>query len=164
MLSSGHFQDVIEKPSNTDIVMLILWARLGTALPERYRGIDGRVPVTGTEWEFEDALAAQRLKGSPDLLVYRKNTAPQAAFTDPAQMQRAHKQWELVQDFWLRHFVERDGTFKAAFNQFSALDEFEQQLEMHLRALLRDRVGKILKAALLVSNLAGVSTLVIRTV
>jgi WD40 repeat protein len=146
MLSSGHFQDVIEKPSNTDIVVLILWSRLGTALPERYRGMDGRVPVTGTEWEFEDALAAKRAKGSPDLLVYRKTIAPQAAFTDSEQMQRAQQQWELLQDFWLRHFVERDGTFKAAFNQFSALDDFEHQLEMHLRSLLRDRVARVLKA------------------
>jgi WD40 repeat protein len=145
MLSSGHFQDVIEKPSNTDIVVLILWSRLGTALPDRYRGIDGRTPVTGTEWEFEDALAAKRDKGSPDLLVYRKNIAPQAAFTDSEQMAKAQTQWEMLQEFWLRHFIERDGSFKAAFNQFSALDEFEQQLEMHLRALLRERVGKLLK-------------------
>ena len=28
MLSSGHFQDVIEKPSHTDIVVLILWAAM----------------------------------------------------------------------------------------------------------------------------------------
>ncbi|MBV9549723.1 MAG: AAA family ATPase [Alphaproteobacteria bacterium] len=146
MLASGTFQDVIEKPSNTDIVVLILWARLGTPLPERYKGIDGRVPVTGTEWEFEDALAANRAKGTPDLLVYRKTIAPQAAFTDNAEMAKAQGQWELLQQFWLRHFISRDGTFKAAFNQFSALDEFEQQLEMHLRALLRDRVGKLLKA------------------
>jgi hypothetical protein len=54
MLASGHFQDAIEPPSTHDIVLLILWSRLGTPLPERtavreYRGIDGRVPVTGTE-------------------------------------------------------------------------------------------------------------------
>src|SRR4051794_32418963 len=56
MLASQHFQDAIELPSKFDIVVLILWSRLGTALPERttvreYCGIDDRVPVTGTEWE-----------------------------------------------------------------------------------------------------------------
>jgi hypothetical protein len=35
MLASGHFQDAIEPPSASDIVILILWSRLGTALPER---------------------------------------------------------------------------------------------------------------------------------
>src|SRR5919112_6401749 len=60
MLASGHFQDVIEPPSACDVVVLIVYSRLGTPLPERttvrsYAGLDGRAPVTGTEWEFEDA-------------------------------------------------------------------------------------------------------------
>src|SRR3954453_21923441 len=75
MLASGHFQDAILPPSESDIVALILWSRLGTPLPPRtdvreYRGSDGRVPVTGTEWEFEDALQASKAKGSPALLAY----------------------------------------------------------------------------------------------
>ena len=39
MLASGHFQDAIVPPGETDIVVLILWARLGTPLPKaQYRG------------------------------------------------------------------------------------------------------------------------------
>src|SRR5229473_2716564 len=77
MLSSGHFQDIIDPPSSADIVVLILWSRLGTPLPARtatreYRGRDGRAPVTGTEWEYEDALQAREKRGVPDLLVYRR--------------------------------------------------------------------------------------------
>ena len=76
MVASGHFQDSIEPPSAFDIVVLIVWSRLGTPLPERtkvreYRGIDGRTPVTGTEWEYEEALKAAQEVGTPDLLVYR---------------------------------------------------------------------------------------------
>src|ERR1700722_20463413 len=71
MLASGNFQDAIVRPSETDIVVMILWSRLGTPLPEPYHGIDGRAPVTGTEWEFEDALARPRSAGVPGLLVYR---------------------------------------------------------------------------------------------
>src|SRR5580698_188932 len=74
MVASGHFQDSIEPPSAFDVVVLIVWSRLGTSLPERtpvreYRGIDGRSPVTGTEWEFEDALVASQKSGAPELLV-----------------------------------------------------------------------------------------------
>jgi hypothetical protein len=81
MLASGHFQDAIEPPSAFDIVVLILWSRLGTPLPERtaireYRGIDGRAPVTGTEWEYEEALRAARERGAPDLLAFRNIRAP----------------------------------------------------------------------------------------
>src|SRR3954449_10523422 len=70
MLASGHFQDAIEPPSEFDIVILVVYARLGTSLPPRtparaYEGLDGRIPVTGTEWEFEEALAAHRTRGAP---------------------------------------------------------------------------------------------------
>src|SRR5947207_1579463 len=73
MLASGHFQDAIEPPSAFDIVVLILWSRLGVPLPEPYEGIDGRKPVTGTEWEYENALKAARATGAPDLLAFRNS-------------------------------------------------------------------------------------------
>src|ERR1700676_3755148 len=78
MLASGHFQDVIDPPSSFDIVILILWSRLGTPLPEKtgvreYRGLDGRVPITGTEWEYEEALRAARASGAPDILAFRNS-------------------------------------------------------------------------------------------
>src|SRR5882672_4389342 len=76
MLASGHFQDAVEPPSTFDIVVMILWSRLGTPLPDHtgtraYRGIDNRAPVTGTEWEYEEALQAARSRGAPDILAFR---------------------------------------------------------------------------------------------
>jgi WD40 repeat protein/tetratricopeptide (TPR) repeat protein len=140
MLASGHFQDVIEAPSKTDIVVMILWSRLGTPLPARYRGLDGRTPVTGTEWEFEDALRANRERGSPDLLVYRKTSTPQADFTAKARLRAMEEQWAALEEFWSRHFMDSAGGFKAGFHGFPDLDSFERQLEEHLRALLRLRL------------------------
>ncbi len=145
MLSSGHFQDIIEPPSTTDIVVLILWSRLGTPLPARtdtreYKRSDGYVPVTGTEWEYEDALAARAKRGVPDLLVYRKFVDGFARFSRAEQLDQIREQWEALQLFWERHFEGEDGRFKAAFNRFQSLDEFEAQLETHLRELLRRRL------------------------
>lgn len=80
MLASQHFQDAIDAPGSFDIVVLTVWSRLGTLLPEKtavreYRGIDGRAPVTGTEWEFEDALKANRTADSLDTIdCSRKDT------------------------------------------------------------------------------------------
>ena len=143
MLASGHFQDVIERPSATDLVVLILWSRLGTRLPEdRYRGIDGRIPVTGTEWEYEEALAAQRARGTPDILVYRKRAEAVARFSRQEELEAARVQWLALQDFWERHFAGADGTFKTAFNSFDDLDAFEALLEGHLRELLRRRLSE----------------------
>ena len=145
MLASGTFQDNITPPSQSDVMVLIVWSRLGTPLPARtalreYRGIDGRQGVTGTEWEFETAMAAQREKGAPDLLAYRKTADPTVSLRDKAAKAAAEEQWEKLDTFWTRHFVER-GMFKAAFSEFSGLDEFEAKLERDLRRLIEERIA-----------------------
>jgi hypothetical protein len=146
MLASGHFQDVIEPPSSADIFVLILWSRLGTPLPERtatreYRGLDdARAPVTGTEWEFEDALRGYRERKAPDLLVYRKTARGFAEFSSPEDLEAAAIQKRALDVFWDRYFGNPATTFKAGFNLFSGLDEFEAKLEAHLRERLRARL------------------------
>lgn len=147
MLASGHFQDHITPPADTDIVVLILWSRLGTNLPERteireYRGIDGRVPVTGTEWEFESALAAQRLRNAPDILAYRKAVDPTVSVKNKAAKAAAEEQWEKLENFWERHFLDR-GMFRAAFSEFSDVDAFAQKIESDLRRLIELRIAAI---------------------
>ena len=144
MLASGHFQDIIEPPSRSDIEVVILWSRLGTPLPaERYRGIDGRAPVTGTEWEFEDALKAHRERGAPDLLVYRKKTKGIAEFDSTEELEAAALQRKALEQFWERYFGSAQSGFKAAFNLFTDRDEFEQMLESHLRTLIRERLPRL---------------------
>ncbi len=61
-----HFQATITPPSGTDVVVVILWSRLGVPLPvERFKGKLSGGRVTGTEWEFEDALASYREHKTP---------------------------------------------------------------------------------------------------
>src|SRR5580700_6921887 len=63
LVASRHFQDPenIPRAGSMDIVVMILWSRLGVPLPgEKYRGALSGREVTGTEWEFEDALAVAR--------------------------------------------------------------------------------------------------------
>ncbi|THD70965.1 MAG: ATP-binding protein, partial [Bradyrhizobium sp.] len=145
MLASGTFQDAIVTPGDMDILVLILWSRLGTPLPERtqlqvYRGIDGRVPVTGTEWEFETALSAYRLNGAPDLLAYKKGAPPRAEYRSQADLEGLREQLRKLESFWSRHFVDR-GEFRAAFSEFDDLDGFEAKLEIDLRRLIERRIA-----------------------
>jgi TPR repeat protein len=144
MVASGHFQDNIESPAESDIVVLIVWSRLGTFLPAQtsvraYRGIDDRTPVTGTEWEFETALAARQTRGAPDIVTYRKRISPSVPLDDPARKAAMEAQWESLTAFWKRHFADGDG-FKAAFADFDDLDAFESRLESDLRALIESRI------------------------
>ena len=145
LVASHHFQDPenIPQPRGSDIVVVILWSRLGLPLPEdRFRGaISGR-PVTGTEWEFEDALASARQRGVPELLLYRKTARVTADLEDEAALQQRVEQRTLVQNFLGRWFLTEDRSgATAASHNFADTGEFEQLLHDHLRALLERRAG-----------------------
>ncbi len=141
MLAAGSFQDVIIEPAATDIVVLILWSRLGTPLPPQtslraYRGLDGRTPVTGTEWEFENALNAARERKerdeppTPDILVYKKDVDGVVRGKTSTEMTEAVGQMAALEQFWQRYFQNPAGHFTLAFNSFTSLDSFERQLEI----------------------------------
>src|ERR1700726_93498 len=113
LVATHHFQDPenIPEPHGTDIVVVILWSRLGLALPaDKFRGaVSGRSPVTGTEWEFEDALAGAREHGVPELLLYRKTAPITADLDDEAALDQRRAQRTLVQDFIGRWFRTEKG-------------------------------------------------------
>lgn len=147
MLASDHFQDIIEPPSIFNVVVLILWSRLGTPLPKKtakreYRGIDGRAPVRGTEWEFEEALAATRAKGAPDLLAFRNVSDAPIKTRDRAARTSSLRQLRALEDFWSRHF-ENKGQIIAAFHTYETLEEFSQQLEQSLCKLIEKRIKRL---------------------
>ena len=144
LVATHHFQDKrnIPQPRLADIVVVILWSQLGVALPEdQFLGaISGR-RVTGTEWEFEDALASARERGVPDLLLYRKMAEPEARGSSEALRRRA-AQLDLVEDFIGRWFRAKQGEgFTAASRSFATITEFEEQLYDHLRESLERRAG-----------------------
>ena len=147
MIAAGHFQDSIEPPSRFDAVILILESRLGTLLPERttvreYRGIDGRTPLTGTEWEFEDALAVARATGVPDLLVYRSRRKAQIDTWDAQSRQAVLAQIEALDAFWSRHFG--DGTqFLGGYAEFKDLQQFAKRLENDLCRCIDRRIATL---------------------
>ncbi|SDE64154.1 hypothetical protein [Rhodospira trueperi] len=152
MLASGHFQDIIEpEPGDNDIVVVILWSRLGTPLPIRthrreYRGMDGRAPVTGTEWEIENAIQAHWASNGkrPDLLVYRNLSEARAMGRDGQALRDAAVQLDALETFWNRHFRDADSSgYRLEFNTYTSSEGFEEQLESHLRARLKTRLRSL---------------------
>ena len=142
LVASKHFQTSVTPPHEVDIVVVILWSRLGVPLPvEEFRGPISGAQVTGTEWEFEDALSGYRARSLPDLLFYRK-TAPIMASLDNADaVLQQLRQKQCVDQFVRRWFVSSDATtFTAAFREFGDAAQFEEMLEMHLRELLIRRL------------------------
>jgi hypothetical protein len=146
LVAARHFQDAdnILQPRRADVVVVILWSQLGVPLPaDRFRGaISGRA-VTGTEWEFEDALAGARERGVPDLLFYRKTAELVRGLGDRSAVEQGLQQLDLVKSFISHWFRSADDqSFTAALHSFADTAEFEAQLYDHLRALIERRTGE----------------------
>ena len=145
LVATHHFQDPenIPQPRTCDIVVVILWSRLGLVLPsDRFRGAISGGPVTGTEWEFEDALASARERGMPELLLYRKTATSIAELDSRAAVQQRLDQLDRVETFIGRWFRADSGPgYTAASHSFRTTGEFEEQLYEHLHALLERRAG-----------------------
>lgn len=113
------FQPQLPDPTDVELFLLLLWKRLGTALPEDALPEGFQSPVTGTEFEFLTALDAQKKNGKPAILVYRKfnnNLAPD----------------DQVEGFFQTHFQDDKKRLQKAFHSFTDAQEFEGLLEGHL--------------------------------
>jgi hypothetical protein len=102
--------------------------------------------VTGTEWEYEEALKVARDKKAPDLLAFR-NVSPAPVDTEnPEARAKSNAQLDALDLFWRRHFADR-GVFLAAYDEYRTLEEFAHRLEESLRKLIERRVKDVVAAA-----------------
>jgi hypothetical protein len=122
-------------PSECDIVIVVLWAHMGTPLPSDWKKPDGSAYLSGTEWEYLDALRAAETRGRPDILVYRRSEEPSLKPSDPAFMER-YQQWQQVEQFF-SDFRLPDGSIQRGYNPYATAEDFRGQLNLHLRELIR---------------------------
>jgi hypothetical protein len=123
------------KPSECDIVIVIFWSRVGTPLPREDVKPDGSAYLSGTEWEYLDALEASRQKGRPKVLVYRRTEVPSIGLDDP-DFQDKQDQWRLVETFFAS-FRNPDRSIRGGVNEYDTPDGFEKRLTEHLREIVQ---------------------------
>ena len=141
LLATASFQEQVPRPSEADIAIVILWSRIGTALPGHIQRADGSLYSSGTEFEFEDAIEGFRRNGKPELLVYRKTAPPAWPADDELAAQRVAQKVALDR-FIAKWFVDREsGAFTAAFHSFESPADFEELLEAHLTRIIERTLG-----------------------
>ena len=139
MRITAGFQAQIPAPSDFDIVVCILWSRLGTPL----KAPDGRHYKSGTEYEVNAAIAAHRERGAPDVLVYHSRTPAQIRRSPKEAREQAYRQVEALEDFLEKLAIDPvTGTIKGAIIRYADLAEFEERVEQHLRKLIDARAGE----------------------
>jgi CheY-like chemotaxis protein len=141
LLAGDTFQAQIHPPRLTDIYVGIFWSRLGSPLPKEITREDGSRYLSGSEFEFEDALAGFRDSGKPEMLIYMKGAVPEVPLTTRDEVLGRIEQRERLENFVERWFKSSDGeSFTSAFHGFDTAEQLRTMLDKHLRKLVLKRV------------------------
>src|SRR6201984_1412147 len=136
------YQDQIPNTAQFDLVICILWSRLGTKLHPRFQMPDGSEPRSGTDFEIAWAMA-QRKKtpGIPALHVYRNCSRPNPPLESPERLEEFLRQWKSLNAFFESWLKDSEGQFIGAFNNYYNLEEFERLFREHFRDFLSTQVS-----------------------
>lgn len=141
LFAHSGFQEQIPRPSQCDLVVSILWARLGTRLPADYAPEPGQPAPTGTEFEVRDALTAYEKFGRPNLLIYRKRSPPHLDMAS-ADADERFRQYKQLTEFCRTAFYDANGAALVAHHGFSDGADFERRLTEHARKWIGGEIEK----------------------
>ncbi|MGF1642587.1 MAG: SUMF1/EgtB/PvdO family nonheme iron enzyme [Thiotrichales bacterium] len=130
----------LPKPEDCDLAVVVIWSRIGTQLPADFElKADGTPYLSGTEWEYLNALSGFKARRKPAVWVYRRPDPPMFAANAPDLAARLD-QWQKVERFFAA-FTNPDGSLAGGINHYETPDDFRRQFEAHLR----DRLDKLLE-------------------
>jgi hypothetical protein len=126
----------LPKPSECDLTVVILWSRMGTPLPaDEYKKDDGSPYLSGTEWEYEDALRADPTR----VFAYRCTREPPLP-GDRARRREFLEQVEKVEAF-LDRFKNPDGSLRGSVTSYTDTADFERKLAHDLESVILAALG-----------------------
>lgn len=122
----------MKKPSDCDLVVVMFWSRMGTPLT-----IDKQEYLSGTHYEYKDAVGARKKQGKPSVWLYRCTRKPILDMTDEDAFKKL-EQFQLVNEFF-KGFEDEAGRYTGGVNFYEEseafADIFGKQLAVFLRKL-----------------------------
>ena len=132
--SDAGCQGQIPNTAEFDLVISILWSRLGALLAPTLKMPDGSSPGSGTEYEIAWALDhASKNRGVPPLHVYRNCSKPTPPLEPKEEREAFGRQWDSLQEFFAHWEKNSEGNFAGTFNNYRNLQEFEELFREHFR-------------------------------
>ena len=126
-----------------DLVISILWSRLGARPDPSLTMPDGSLANSGTEYEVAWALDhAKKNRGLPLLHVYRNCSRVTPPLEPKEECEAFIRQWHSLQEFFARWEKNSEGDFAGACSEYRDLQEFEELLRDHFRDFLTGQVER----------------------
>jgi Novel STAND NTPase 1 len=117
-------------PSQCDLTIVVLWSRMGSPLV-----MDEREYLSGTHYEYSEALAAYRESGKPTVWLYRCAEEPSIKLSDPDRDRKIQQYDRVVQFF--KQFQDAEGRYTAGVNEYPAHTDFRSLFKGQLITYLR---------------------------
>jgi hypothetical protein len=110
------FQEAIGEMASYDVVIGILWKRVGSRLPpDLFRRPDGSPYESGTVFEIESAIAAGKAKQKPAVYILRKTE--EVKFGANTVEEEKH-QYETLMAWWNRTFIDEEGYYRRGYQLY----------------------------------------------
>ncbi len=119
-------------PSQCDIVIVVLWSRLGTPFTDD----DGQRYESGTQWELLDALKSDVTR----TYIYQRMEKLDPGDIDAPRYDENVAQYRRLKTFLASDVFYQNGEIKRAVQQYASPSEFEALFELHFEEI----VGRIL--------------------
>jgi WD40 repeat protein/serine/threonine protein kinase len=141
--SDAGYQGQIPNTAEFDLVICILWSRLGSPFAPTLKMPDGTPPDSGTEYEIAWALDhASKNRGVPPLHLYRNCSKPTPPMESKEELEAFCRQWNFVEEAFAHWENNSEANLTGAFNRYRNLEEFEELFRKHFRDFLASQVDR----------------------
>ncbi|MBV9492226.1 MAG: ATP-binding protein, partial [Verrucomicrobia bacterium] len=133
----------VPNPGQFDLVVCLLWSRLGPPLAPKFVVPDGSVPASSTEYEVAWALDQARITpGFPTLQVYRNRSVPDVPLEPREAREAAFRRWDAVQELFETWQRRAGDAFTDSCRDYRSLEEFEVLFRTRFRRFLAERANR----------------------
>ncbi len=118
------------RPSECDLVVVLFWSRMGSPLV-----MDEREYLSGTHYEYSEALQGYRQVGKPTVWLYRCAEELLISLKDPKHDEKK-RQFDLVEQFF-KQFQDAEGRYTGGVNEYPMHADFKPLFKGQLLTYLR---------------------------
>lgn len=118
------------RPSECDLVVVLFWARMGSPLV-----MDEREYLSGTHYEYSEALQGYKQNSRPTVWLYRCAEEPFVSQKDPKRDEK-NQQFDRVEQFF-KQFQDTEGRYTGGVNSYDAHADFKALFKGQLTTYLR---------------------------
>jgi WD40 repeat protein/serine/threonine protein kinase len=136
-------QGQIPNTAEFDLVICILWSRLGAPVAQTMKPPEGNPSASGTEYKGAGAMDhANKHRGIPPWHVYRNLSKPTPPLEPKAEREAFGRQWDSLQDFFANRGTNNQGNSATTFGDYRNLQEFEELFRDQFRNFLAVQVDQ----------------------